>query len=224
MSAFGNPEIPTNGLELNFDAFNTVSYPGSGTAWYNMVRGNVYQSQLIVGTGLIYEDGISTITCSGSGDRTAAGTGVEPTLGDEYCYVSFCKLLPDNGLYRTLYRTIPDDHPILIQTSTNLLGVYDNTGGSTFNSSGYDMSPYEGTWFSIFANASGGDTTDMYINGELVGSAAFNATGNAHYAIGGSSGNGQPWGWVSQTLLYNRQLTIGEVQRIHNAFRSRYGI
>ena len=33
MTAFGGPDIVTNGLILALDATNPLSYPGSGTTW-----------------------------------------------------------------------------------------------------------------------------------------------------------------------------------------------
>jgi len=223
MSAFGNPEIPTNGLEINLDVFNTVSYPGSGTSIYNVSRDRTNIGvHTITGTGFVYEDGIPTIECSGSDIITAAAT-IQSSLGDDYCYYGFTKMMADHGTWRTLFRGTPEDHMILIQTSTNELGFYDNDGGGWL-SSGYDISPHAETWFSICANAYDGDTTDYYINGDFVGSVARNATGQSHDRIGNYSALSQPWGWVSQALLYNRQLTLGEIKRIHEAFRSRYKI
>ena len=35
MSAFGGPNIITDGLVLSLDAGNVKSYPGTGTTWYD---------------------------------------------------------------------------------------------------------------------------------------------------------------------------------------------
>ena len=45
---YGAPSIVTDGLSLYLDAANTRSYPGSGTAWYDL-SGNVNHGTLVNG-------------------------------------------------------------------------------------------------------------------------------------------------------------------------------
>jgi len=60
-----------------------------------------------------------------------------PTTGK---YTVFCvtQILNSTASYRTLTRGATEDHPIIVQTGNNNLGLYDNNG-STFVDSGFDV-------------------------------------------------------------------------------------
>ena len=73
MGVAGGPRIPQSGLQLNLDASNSKSSPGSGTTWFD-VSGNgrdftwssapTYNTRPVVG-GYQQPDSIDSALCTG---------------------------------------------------------------------------------------------------------------------------------------------------------------
>jgi hypothetical protein len=148
------------------------------------------------------------------------GTGPTlPTSG--YTYVTWARIKTSSTGYRTLFRTAPNDHPILVEINTDNLGFYDNDTAS-FKDSGYDVTPIEDVWaqYSVVGDNS---SSTFYINGAQVGSSvAFGAGGNAHDYWGGVSG--QAFGYLANLYLYNRKLSLTEITQNYNVLKSRFGL
>jgi hypothetical protein len=140
--------------------------------------------------------------------------------------IAWARPLADSQVttWRTLWRTSPNDHPILIQDSTNLIGYYDNDAAG-FVSYGLNAGTIgiENKWTMFTLVASGGSTT-LYINGTTYsGTVAYSASGNSHYTIGSTSVSAnQPFGYVASALLYSRNLSISEVKQMYDETRSRF--
>lgn len=148
----------------------------------------------------------------------ADGTG--PTLSASgYTYVSWAKLLPSSAGWRTLYRTAPNDHPIVIQIGSDKLGFYDNDANA-FMDSGYDAASLAGKW-AQWAVVGDSSSSTFYINGDQVGSTvAYGAGGNKHDYFGGLPG--QPFGYVGNMMLYNAKLTQAQVKQNYDALKHVY--
>jgi hypothetical protein len=127
--------------------------------------------------------------------------------------------------FRTLLRSFDGGHAIIVNTGTNLLGMWDNTTETGFNSSGYNMSAYGDVWaqFATVGDASG---QTFYINGQQVGSSvAKSVAGEYHFAWGNiQSANDQPWGYVANLELYNIKLTPEQLQQNYYGLRSRFSV
>jgi hypothetical protein len=142
-----------------------------------------------------------------------------PTLpASGYTYVTWARIKSSSAGYRTLFRSAPNDHPILVDTGNDNLGFYDNDTAS-FKDSGYDVTPIEDVWaqYSVVGDNS---SSIFYINGTQVGtSVAFGAGGNRHDYWGLT---GQPFGYLANLYLYNRKLSVTEIAQNYNALKGRF--
>jgi hypothetical protein len=63
----------------------------------------------------------------------------------------------------------------------------------------------------------------FYINGSQVGSTiAYGSGGTTHWGWGNNDLAGQPWGHVANMYLYDRQLTLSEIQQQYNYLAPRF--
>jgi hypothetical protein len=63
----------------------------------------------------------------------------------------------------------------------------------------------------------------FYINGSQVGiTIAFGAGGTPHWGWGNNDLSGQPWGYVANLYLYNRQLSLSEITQQYNFLAPRF--
>jgi hypothetical protein len=221
-----NPTIVRDGLVLCLDAGNTKSYPGSGTTWTDL-SGNGYNHTL-TSAPLTTIDGVSCFDVSASG-RYIVDSGTTFTFGSSHTMIAWARPLAEPQVfnYRTLWRTTPNDHPLLIQNSTNLIGYFDNNL-NVFESYGLNAGTLgiENKWTMFTLVASGGSTTCYINNLSASGTVAYTTSGNNHDAFGNEfvGGGSQPFGYVSVAQIYNRALTSAEIQQNFNATRSRFGI
>ena len=221
MSVFSGPEIVNSGLVLSLDAGNKKSYPGSGTTWTDL-SGSGYHHTLS-SAPLTTIDNVLCFDTSTTGQ--IAVTSSTYTFSTSYTMVAWARVLADSQVstWRTLWRTSPNDHPILLQDSTNLIGYYDNDTGS-FNSYGLNAGTLgiENKWTMFTLVGSGGSTT-CYINNNVAsGTVAFSSNGLNHNYFGMQPS--QPFGYVSIAQIYNRTLSLSEIQQNFNALRGRFGI
>lgn len=221
MSVAYNASLYTSGLLISFDAANKRSYPGSGTKIYDMSSGLLHTMQ--GGASYTTLSGIPCFNCNVSGYYIECdSTGPQlPTAG--YTYMAWARLLSTNTEWRTLWRTTPDDHPLLIQSGGVTLGMYDNNG-TAFNSSGYDTTSWNSIWaqWTVVGDTTNGTT--FYINGSQVGSSvAQSAGGNYHKWIGGVAGS-QPFGYIANCFLYSGKLTLAQITQNYEAMRYRFGV
>jgi len=216
--------IVRDGLVLDLDAGITASYPGSGTTWTDL-SGNNY-THTLGSVSFATVDGASCFNISSPGFIRPSGTSY--TFGSSHTMIAWARPLADSQVsnWRTLWRTSPNDHPLLIQDATNLIGYFDNDGAN-FVSYGLNLGTLglENKWTMFSLVASGGTTTLYINNGSSTGSVAYTASGNSHYAIGSNAiDSSQPFGYVSVAQLYNRALTAAEISQNFNALRGRFGL
>jgi hypothetical protein len=195
----------TNNLVLYLDANNASSYSGSGTT-VNDLSGNGRTHTLSNSNLYTNLSGVKCFNCSTTGIVTANSTTIQ--IPTNFTYISWARVRASTAGFRTLLRNYVGGHPILINTGTNTLGMWDNTTLTGFNSSGYNMSAYGDVWaqWATIGDASG---QTFYINGQQVGtSVAKSVAGEFHYGWGNIQGNlDQPWGYVANLELYNIKFT-----------------
>lgn len=216
-----NPTTVTSGLILCLDAANEKSYPGSGTNVFNLVGNNTHV--LRNGAAYMTLNGVPCFDCTVTNYFISPVTINQQLPVGGYTYVAWARMKASNSEWRTLWRTSPDDHPILVQNGGVLLGMYDNNT-SSFLSSGYDTTPDYEVWrqWTVTGSLSAGST--FYINNAQVGSTvAQSAAGNFHNAIGGAGGS-QAFGHIATAMLYNRILSLEEINQNFQALRGRFGI
>lgn len=212
--------IITNGLILWLDANNTASYPGTGTLVTDL-SGNGNNHNLSSSGIYSLFDAIKSFNCSTTGIVTCATTLVVP---NNFTYISWARPIASTAGYRTLLRSSNGGHPIIINQGTNLLGMWENAPGMTgFNSSGYDMSALANTWAQWVTT---GDTSGQtfYVNGQQAGSPVTKTdSGKLHFGWGNIAGGvDQPWGYVTNLFLYNRKLTLEEIQQNYYALQQQF--
>lgn len=212
--------IITQNLGLWIDADNTNSYPGTGTNITDL-SGNSRTQTLSNAAAYTVLSGIKCFDCTSTYILRGVSTGPTlPTTG--FTYIAWARMISSSAGWRTLFRTSPDDHPLLIELGSNRLGVYDNpTAG--FYASGYnDVSALANVWAQWAVT---GDSTGQtfYVNGTQVGTTVQTAAGNAHDYIGGVAGS-QPFGYIANTFLYTAKLTQEQIQQNYYALKERFGL
>jgi hypothetical protein len=214
---------PTN-LILYLDANNASSYSGSGTT-LNDLSGNGYTHTLSNSNLYTVLSGVKCFNCSSVGQIiTAVSTTIQ--IPTNFTYISWARVRASTTGFRTLLRNWIGGHTIIINTGTNILGMWDNTTLTEFNSSGYNMSAYGDVWaqWATVGDASG---QTFYINGQQVGSSvAKSVAGEYHYAWGNIQGGvvDQPWGYLANLELYSTKLTLEQLQQNYWGLRSRFGL
>jgi hypothetical protein len=138
--------------------------------------------------------------------------------------------------WRTLWRSDPDDHALLVRYDDNFVGYYDNTNdrtssaqtgtpGSTFNQySSVTAGAYEGNWrlYVITGNGSYTGTSTLFIDASSVGTVPRTSANMTHRDIGTASDT-QQFGYIGEAAVYNRILSGSEITAIYNSTKARYG-
>lgn len=210
------PNLTTDGLLLQLDANNSTSYPGSGTTVFDLT--NSY-NHTMTGATFTTLNGVKCFDCTTGNNRVAVnGTGPTlPTTG--YTYITWTRLINNNSGFRTLlYTSSPRYTPITISNGGSILGYWD----TAFRSSGYDASAFQEVW-TQFAVVGDNVSQTFYVNGSQVGNPiAQGVGGNIHWGWGNNDTVGQPWGHLANLYLYNRKLSLNEIQQQYNFLSPRF--
>ena len=198
--------IITQNLAIWIDANNTSSYSGTGTSITDL-SGNGRTQNLQAAAQYTMLNGVKCFDCSTNTNYITAASisPVLPTTG--FTYVAWARMISSSATYRTLFRSNPNDHALLININTNNLGMWDNDTNA-FYSSGYtDVSSLADVWvqWAVTGDSSG---QTFYINGVQVGTTVKTAAGNSHWYIGLS---GQPFGYIANVELYTAKLTQEQI-------------
>lgn len=200
--------IITQNLAIWIDANNSSSYSGTGTTITDL-SGNSRTQNLSNAAAYTMLNGVKCFDCSGTYYiRAASAVPTLPTTG--FTYVVWARMIGSSASWRTLLRSSPNDHAILIESGSNRLGMYDNDT-SAFYPSGYnDVSSLVDTWaqWAVTGNSSG---QTFYINGQQVGTTVKTVAGNSHDYTGAIPS--QPFGYVANMELYTTILTQEQIQQ-----------
>ena len=234
---FQAPAIVQAGLILNLDAANPDSYPGTGSTWTNLITGNAVanfglNSNITYNSsngGLLrFSDGGWAITNSSFGRlannsievwiKIAGTSGPAPT--ENYTPCIFSEIY--NGSINMILAYNGFNFPT---SSHQYTAGYYNGGWDTYSTS--TNTSDLNNWVHIVATYNGSICT-IYKNGIVIGSAAMGnnpESSNAGYFIG------HRWdmpdgvyGDYAVVNMYNRALTLQEVNTNFNAVKSRFGI
>jgi hypothetical protein len=230
-------DVVTDGLVLYLDAGNDISYPGSGTTWYDLSEG-ANSGTLVNGVGFNSSNGGSLVFDGVNDYSTVADiTGVTDfSINDNYT-VDFWVYLNS-----TQNNTINADNDVVEKWSGG--GGYPFTfryirasqvinvtayNGSTSNSTSIQIS--HSNWWNICGvfNWSSSLLTAYGNGGSVTESIALNLTGNitnnsALNLMRRGNGFNYATGNLSNLKIYNRALTPQEVQQNYNALRGRFGL
>jgi hypothetical protein len=212
-------------LAIWIDANNSSSYPGTGTAITDL-SGNGRTQNLAFASQFTTLSGVKCFNCSTSGLGIAAASigPVLPTSG--FTYIAWARMIASTATFRTLFRTNPADHPILINAGTNDLGMWDNNV-SIFYPCGFSVAGLANTWvqWAVTGDSSG---QTFYINGKNVGSVtAQTAAGNSHNITGNVGifpGSTQPFGYIGNMFMYTTKLSQLQIQQNFGAYKLQFGV
>jgi len=211
------PSIVTSGLVIQLDAYESSSYPGTGTTVFDITGG--YDHTLIGATYTVL-NGIKCFDCTTGNNRVDYNLTGPLLPNSGYTYITWARLIPSNAGFRTVLYTKgpPKITPITIPNGTNTLGYW----ATGFVSSGYDVSSSAGVWVQ-FAVVGTNSSQKFYINGSQVGSTINEgAGGTRHWGWGNNDIVVQPWGHVANMYFYNRQLNLTEITQQYNYLAPRF--
>ena len=218
--------IVTNDVILHYDASNTASYPGSGTAWYDL-SGNNNKGLLVNGPSFSPVDG-GAIVCDGTNDYMDLPIPSSSSLST-ITVEGFIKWnSSNNGMFLGM-------NTYDVYTYAGALG-YNNGASNVIGISAETVTSLGlvGNYkhYAFVMNKTGLLTTNkIYINGILQSMTVVRGLdGN----IPGFNNNLRLCSWnntgfygnfsFGNIRVYNRELTVTEVQQNYNAQKARYGI
>jgi hypothetical protein len=200
--------ILTQNLAIWIDANNSSSYSGTGTSITDL-SGNGRTQNLQAAAQYTMLNGVKCFDCSTTSNYITAAS-IEPVLPTTgFTYIAWARMISSSASWRTLFRSSPNDHALLIEIGSNRLGMYDNDT-SAFYPSGYnDVSSLADVWvqWAVTGDSSG---QTFYINGQQVGTTVKTAAGNSHWYTGLG---GQPFGYIANMELYTSKLTQEQIQQ-----------
>jgi hypothetical protein len=200
--------IILNNLAIWVDANNSTSYNGSGTTVTDL-SGNSRTQNLSSASAYTMLNGVKCFDFSGTYVmRAASAVPVLPTTG--FTYIAWARMISSSATWRTLFRTSPADHPLIIELGSNTLGMYDNNT-NLFYSAGYDVGSLANVWvqWAVTGDSSG---QTFYINGQQVGTTVQTIAGNSHDWTGGvGTPNVQSFGYVANMEVYTSKLTQEQI-------------
>jgi hypothetical protein len=211
------PSIVSSGLVIQLDAYESSSYPGTGTTVFDITGG--YDHTLIGATYTVL-NGIKCFDCTTGNNRVDYNLTGPLLPNSGYTYITWARLIPSNAGFRTVLYTKgpPKITPITIPNGTNTLGYW----ATGFVSSGYDVASSAGVWVQ-FAVVGTNTSQTFYINGSQVGSTINEgAGGTTHWGWGNNDVVAQPWGHVANMYFYNRQLNLTEITQQYNYLAPRF--
>jgi hypothetical protein len=208
-----NPKISTNGLILCIDAANPKSYPGSGTAVYD-ITGNGYNGTLVNGASY-----------------NSANGGVFVLDGvNDYIDIPINLATTNYTVFGASRYTTVSGRIFSAKNNNWLMGHWSGTTENNYAEgwvTGVGVGPGDTTWrlYAATGNISG-DSYNFYVNGILnAGPSDGGAAGPNGFAIGSFGGSSEfSAAHVGLLLVYNRVLTADEITQNFNATRGRYGI
>jgi len=222
MALYHSPLVVTDGLVLYLDAANTKSYPGSGTAWNDLLQNGV-NGTLTNGPTFTSSNG-GAITFDVVDDYAII---TPPTTYSEYTVQFFCKWISSVGLSERLFGcdafgTYTIFNPYNVGFHYNPLG---GSPPSVTLSSGVGIG--FGTWCQVAVTVSTlSSNVVIYVNGIARNSWSTLPAANlsANIFIGKQNTLYGANCQFSNFQLYNRAITAAEITQNYNALRTRFGI
>jgi hypothetical protein len=225
-----SPRITTDGLVLYLDAANTRSYPGVGTTWTDLSRGE-NTGTLVNGPTFDAGNG-GSIVFDGSNDYVNCGGFLNITNNiTVQCWVKTSTNTQTTFIGKFNNLTNRRSYYIGTSTSGTNIQVILSQNGTSFNRYLGDIIN-DNTWKNVVFTFSSGDIS-IYINGisdtiTKIGTEVITTlhNSNANLLIGAIAEGTSNFinGSIAQTSIYNRALSSSEVLQNFNATRARFGI
>ena len=223
------PSIVTSGLVQNWDSGFVSSYPKTGTTWKNLSVGGI-NSSLVNGVGYNSEnfgslvfDGVDDVITSSAGNNYpypyhtfeiwVKSSGLAPgmtqggLLGLDYGRV--VAINSNGSINYAIYTGVGANQGLLYSVSTTGVNVFDNNWHHIVCSRGESV--YE-MYVDGVLNKTGGNGGQPTWNGLNIWSSMTSVIGNNPNNV-----NLKLSGNISSVRIYNRQLTLQEVQQNYQA-------
>jgi hypothetical protein len=210
-----NAPIVTDGLVFYVDAGNGLSYPGSGTTWYNLVgsnngtfpNGHTYSS-----------DNGGAIVFDGTNEHVVLDQTISLT---DFTITAAFKITSYGSNWAMFFGNTDSDNFVASWDRT-LLRVQDD---SSFNSDlAYTTDLLNVVHFLQVTQS--GNTNTWYLDGQNIGTstnsnyAGISITRMVFYAPGNALG---VWGGnYYMASIYNRALSASEITQNYNALKNRF--
>ena len=219
MSVKNRNSIVTDGLVFYVDAGNGDSYPGSGTAWSDLVGSN----NGTLTNGPTFDSGNGgSIVFDGTNDYIST----QLTCGTTFTWSVWFKTDVVSSGYRNIIAIpSPDYMLMLLDGNTTSMGFWtpDGLGGGSLNMDSISAN----TWYNAVFVREGNSITNgykTYLNGVFKGQANTGTWSSSDYVwLGGRSGISQYLnGNIACAMVYNKALTAAEVPQNYNALKNRF--
>lgn len=206
---YGTPPIVTNGLVLNLDAANRLSYPTSGTTWTDL---SGFGNNGTLTNGPTFNPNNSGIIVFDGVDDYVTGPIQNSSLYTLAIWIKPITYTVGGGLLAG------GNSEIYLQ-----LG-----GGSTWqflNAFSSGVGPTLGRWFYV-VGVENSVRQLLYVNGGLISSVGSTSStlGTSYRVAQRVVGNVSTNCQVGVAHIYNRALTQSEILQNYNALKGRYGI
>jgi len=219
--------IPTSGLLLHLDASNNVSYPGSGTTWYDLADSPVANNATLVNapTYSTINGGYFNFSKLSSQSATVSGTDVVPSAAyTKAAWFNLTDTVSDNNIVSSE----AGGHFMFFAGTTKLYCGHANwTSGQAYTQYPSTTNFSAGNWYLVVLTYTTTDGMSLYVNGVLDSTYTANKTahvGNGSTNIGRFNVGNFINGKIAQVLTYNRAIVESEVQMLFNNTKARFGL
>jgi len=211
-----------SGSSAYYDAGNINSYPGSGSTWRDL-SGN---SNNVTLTGAYSYNASGYITFPGSAYGYNNSDILSKSAYTKQVWVKFSTFATENNIISGADITPgPQSQHAFWLNSSN--GIVQSGHNGTWNRVIAPSTPAlsTGTWYNLTVTYSNTNGWVLYTNGQQVAtnSNTDTFTGTGLYQIGAYNGLYYLKGDVAIALIYNRALTLAEVQQNYNTDKARFG-
>jgi len=242
MGVSGGPSIPQSGMQLNLDASNSKSSPGSGTTWTD-VSGNgrdftwssapTYNTRPVVG-GYQQPDSIDAAMASGPASNSF---GIDSSSGASFVFYCTNDALTNKSAFKWYMGDGEgnDARGYFAHIPWGNGNIYFDTNGSWSTASGGGRVNTANLnnivnyfWVHVFTKSADGATMKIYRDGIEVASrtnaGACPTLSDDAATIGGDDVYTSGWdAKMGYFLCYNRELSANEAKQITAALRGRDG-
>lgn len=227
--------VLTNLIYL-LDASSTVSYPGSGTTWFD-ISGNGKNATLVNGTSYSTAGGAPSMIFDGINDYVTFGAGnvAQPSLPVTFNFwVKTIGTAPNqpNGmfdvapgqanLFRQINRTAHGAaaNPSVEWSNQNPVIEITQTAGS-YTATNWNQ-------YTFVFNFSTNRIVKWYQNGVFITTATGNTSTSLSWTevVLGAINKNDYWlnAYMNNAALYNIELTAGQILQNYNAYKGRFGL